>query len=69
MIRTHKIALNPSPSQLPLLEQCAVSADEGYNCMLAHFKETLDAKKPCAVSMLRPTWEAVRASRYPHLGY
>ena len=66
MIRTHKIALNPSPSQLPLLEQCAVSADEGYNGMLAHFKETLDAKKPCAVSMLCPTWEAVRASRYPH---
>ena len=43
MIRTHKIALNPSPRQFPMLEQCATSAREAYNGALAYFKETLVA--------------------------
>ena len=66
MIRTHKIALNPSPRQLLMLEQCAASAHKAYNCMLADFKENLDAGKPYPVSMLFPMWGAVQASRYPH---
>ena len=41
MIRTHKIALKPSPRHLPLLEQGATSAREGYNGALAYFKETV----------------------------
>ena len=67
MIRTHKIALNPSPKQLPLLEQCATSAREAYNGALAYFKETLDAGKPCPVSMLLPMWQDARAPQYPPL--
>ena len=60
MIRTHKIALNPSPRHLCLLEQCAASAREAYNGALAYYKETLDAGKPCPVSMLLPMWQATR---------
>ena len=67
MIRTHKIALNPSPSQLALFEQCATSAREAYNWTLAYFKETLDAGEPCPVSMLLPIWEAARPPQDPPL--
>lgn len=60
MIRTHKIALNPSPRHLPLMEQCAASAREAYDGALAYYKETLDAGEPCPVSMLLPMWQATR---------
>lgn len=67
MIRTHKIALNPSPRQLPMLEQCATSAREAYNGALAYFKDTLDAGNPCPGSMLLPMWQDARAPQYPSL--
>lgn len=67
MIRTHRIALNPSPRQLAVLEQCAASAREAYNWTLAYFKETLAAGEPCPVSMLLPMWEAARPPQYPPL--
>ena len=67
MIRTHKIALNPSPRHLALLEQCASSAREAYNGALAYFKETLDAGEPCPAGMLLPMWQGTETPLYPPL--
>ena len=66
MIRTHKIALNPAPRHLRLLQRHADSAREAYNWALAHFRETLDAGQSCPVSMLFPFWKDARESLYPH---
>ena len=65
MIRTHKIALKPSPRHLPLLEQGTTSAREAYNWALAYFKETLDAGEPCPAGMLHPWWKAAQPPLYP----
>ena len=67
MIRTHKIALNPSPRQLAVLEQCATSARKAYNGALACFRETIDAGSPCPVSMLLHMWQASLPPQYPPL--
>lgn len=65
MIRTHKIALNPSPMQLRLLERHAAHARDAYNWALACFNDTLDAGRPCPVGMFFPMWEGARASLHP----
>ena len=65
MIRTHKIALNPSPMQLRLLERHAAHARDAYNWALACFNDTLDAGRPYPVGMLFPMWEGARASLHP----
>ena len=65
MNRTHKIALNPAPAHQRLLELHANSAQEGYNCMLAYFRESLEAGNPSPVGMLFPIWQGILASRYP----
>ena len=67
MIRTHKIALNPSSRHLSLLEQCATSARDGYNGALAYFKETLDAGEPCPAGMLFPMWKGIQPPLCPPL--
>ena len=65
MIRTHKIALNPSPMQLRLLERHAAYARDAYNWALACFNDTLDAGRSYPVGMLFPMWEGARASLHP----
>ena len=65
MICTHKIALNPSPMQLRLLERHAAYARDAYNWALASFNDTPDAGRPYPVGMLFPMWEGARASLHP----
>ena len=65
MIRTHKIALDPTPSQARRLAQHAGYARVAYNHALADFKDGLDKGEWRTHYALRPRWNQVKRTRYP----
>ena len=65
MIRTHKIALDPTPRQARRLAQHAGYARVAYNHALADFKDGLDKGEWRTHYQLRPRWNQVKRARYP----
>lgn len=65
MIRSHKIALDPTPRQARRLAQHAGYARVAYNHALADFKDGLDRGEWRSHYELRPRWNRVKAGRYP----
>ena len=65
MIRTHKIALDPTPKQARRLARHAGYARVAYNHALADFKDGLDKGEWRTHYALRPRWNRVKALRYP----
>ena len=61
MIRTHKIALDPTPRQARRLAQHAGYARVAYNHALADFKDGLGSGEWCTHYELRPRWNQVHA--------
>ena len=61
MIRTHKIALDPTAK----LARHAGYARVAYNHALADFKDGLDKGEWRTHYELRPRWNQVKAARYP----
>jgi len=65
VIRTHKIALDPTPRQDRRLAQHAGYARVAYNHALADFKDGLDKGEWRTQYALRPRWNQVKRARYP----
>ena len=65
MIRTHKIALAPTPGQARRLAQHAGYARLAYNHALADFKHGLEEGEWRTHYALRPHWNQVKQSLYP----
>ena len=66
MIRSHKIALDPTtPKQARRLAQHAGYARVAYNHALADFKDGLGKGEWRTHYELRPRWNQVKAGRYP----
>ena len=65
MIRTHKIALAPTPRQARRLAQHAGYARVAYNHALADFKDGLGKGEWRTHYALRPRWNQVKRTRYP----
>lgn len=65
MIRTHKIALDPTSRQARRLAQHAGYARVAYNHALADFKDGLDKGEWRTQYELRPRWNQVKAVHYP----
>ena len=65
MIRTHKIALDPTPKQARQLARHAGYARVAYNHALADFKDGLDQGEWRTHYELRPRWNQVKQGRYP----
>ena len=65
VIRTHKIALDPTPEQQRLLARLAGYANLAYNWALRHYKRTHEAGSPCPASLLSLFWDEARTAAYP----
>ena len=65
MIRSHKIALDPTPKQARRLAQHAGYARVAYNHALADFKDGLGKGEWRTHYELRPRWNQVKAGCYP----
>ena len=63
MIRTHKIALDPTSKQARRPAQHAGYARVAYNHALADFKDGLDKGEWRTHYDLRPHWNQVKAAR------
>ena len=65
MIRTHKIAFDPTPEQQRLLARLAGYARIVYNWALRHYQRTGDAGNPCLPRLLSLFWDEARNTAYP----
>ena len=65
MIRTHKIALDPTPEQRRLFARLGNYARLAYNWALRHYQRTRDAESPCPPRLLSLFWDEARNTAYP----
>ena len=65
MIRTHKIALDPTPEQRRLFARLGSYARLAYNWALRYYQRTRDAESPCPPRLLSLFWDEARNTAYP----